>query len=765
MFRRLVLASLIALGLTSCAPIYTLSPAVKESARRYSDVMDDFADQALLANVLRAKDYAPMNFNDLSSITGALSLSGTLGATFPFGPYVGNRPYPTTTLGSYKDTLSPSISGSSSPVINIGTLNTQGFMMTMIQPISTTYVLSKWDSHPHELLLYLFVKSIRFPGEDDSPKGCKPVDSPTCSMRMVHRNDPDNEDDFRDFQLLMSQLVSKENNDGDVGGNVDMRALNLLDPLGEPIPAGRTYSATTPMPTPTPAGTATTPAQAPAHADLDSYPVAGIEGRTYFVRVTYVTDSGESAASDESQETLTDGRGLLVKSPPTPPVGGGRGGGAPPPPARAYNVYAGYASSAETKQTPKPIPLGTQWQPPGPKLVIGSAPPAASGTSYQVSSDYNIFQLISGLSDGQLHVGNAHCPKDILGGLHSNDLCPPEGKAPFVRFYKEYPAQVVLCLRTGPDGLFKGHHIAPMTDAEKQDRQRRSQLQSALESWQAQLADITKQKSDAQVRGAATDEFDKQIGNLQGRISQGAQSFADLTADVATEALQTDANTMKFAPSTAKPSGTGGPTGGATPAAGGPAGGGAVGGGGGGGGGNAAAGTGAMPLVTLALQPSRISAIVHTDSCTSDQIVLKQETEREFDRENAKFTHVEWRSIAEVIQYLGAIARYQDRHAHDLDEKNKFVEWGSTASPQRIFTYGKKWHPDGAGEEAGEPQDYGHSSFITTHYRAGDFRSPIRTDNDMADHSLQSLALLNELISIAKISGTLPVSQPVQVLP
>jgi hypothetical protein len=104
------------LGLTGCASVYTLSPAVKESARRYSEVMDDFADQALLANVLRARDQAPMNFNDLSSITGALSLSATSAATVPFGPYIGNR-YVGTALGAPRDTGMPSISGSTSPVI------------------------------------------------------------------------------------------------------------------------------------------------------------------------------------------------------------------------------------------------------------------------------------------------------------------------------------------------------------------------------------------------------------------------------------------------------------------------------------------------------------------------------------------------------------------------------------------------------------------------------------------------------------------------
>jgi hypothetical protein len=741
------------LGLTACATwradTYTLSPAVKESARRYSDVMDDFADQALFANVLRARDYAPMNFNDLSSITGSLSLSGTLALTVPFGPYNGDR-Y-AQSLGANRNTSMPSIMSSTSPVISIGTLNTQGFMMTMIQPISTTYVLSKWDSYPHDLLLYLFVKAIRFPGEEDAARPwCKDHSDPACWQRLVHRNDPDNDDDFQDFQLLVSQMVSTtQQPDLDVGGQVDMRALNLLDPLGDPIPIGRMYTATTPIQTPAPAGSASTPAQAPAHAILSSYSAAQLKAATYFVRITYVTDSGETAASDESQKSLNDGQGLTVQAPQPVATGGGGGHVAAPLPT-LYNVYAGYASGTETKQNSKPFTIANPWNEPTNGLVIGSAPPAASGTSYQLQSDYNVFTLINGLSDGQLHVGNAHCPKDIQNGLHSSDLCPPEGKAPFMRFYKEYPAQVVLCIRTDQNGLFKGHSIAPMTDAEKQARQASAQFQSQLNGLQKNLQDLLKQKTDTQSRGAAADKLQGYIDSVQRQITTVASALADSNDKVATFDLVADTKALKTAgggggggklsggggTSGTPPGGSGAPAGGAAP--------------GGGGAAGAGGGTGAMPQVTLALQPSRISAIVHSDSCTSDQMVLKQETEREFDQENAKFTHVEWRSIAEVIQYLGAVARYQKHHETDPSDNHepKYIQWGDPTKPTRIFTYVE-----------------GASGQMTTEYRGHDFTSPMPEPKGTTDYSLQSLALLNELISIAKISGTLPVTQPVQVLP
>ncbi len=53
---------------------------------------------------------------------------------------------------------------------------------------------------------------------------------------------------------------------------------------------------------------------------------------------------------------------------------------------------------------------------------------------------------------------------------------------------------------------------------------------------------------------------------------------------------------------------------------------------------------------------------------------------------------------------------------------------------------------------------------IKVSYAGSDY-ALLGVDESPFDHSLQSMAMLNELIAIAKISGGLPVSQPVQVLP
>jgi uncharacterized membrane protein YgcG len=549
MARTPLLLLIAVLVLTACSPwrdTYTLSPAVKESARRYSDVMDDFANQALLANVLRAKDYAPLNFNDLSAITGSLSLSGTLALTLPYGGLTGMP----TTSSTYRNTASPTLMGSTSPVITLGTLNTQGFMMTMIQPVSTTYILSKWNTAPHQLLLYLFAKSIRFPNE-----------------RTIYRNDPDNEPDFGAFQTLVDQMVDK----GGTGGDIDMRSLMILDPLGNPLPASQSLVATT--------------------------------------------------------------------SPGT----------------------------------------------------VGQ--PVTAGTTVQISSDYNLYQTINGLADGQLHVGNAGCPD-----YAPDDLCPTGSPSPFVQFYKEYPAQVVLCVRTDPlTGEFFGHRIAPKSPDESR----------ALTSNNASAASAARVQGDKENLAAYSAFFSFMGGKPPGNgNSQSGNS----------------SSTSAGAPS----------------------------GGGGGGGGGAGGGSGAMPQVTLALQPSRISAVLHSETCDTDQIVLPPSTEELFHDRSRQFTHIEWRSIAEVIQYVGAVARFQDRHP-----RQPLPQWtgvsGNAVVTHRLFTY----------QEGG-------SGRIYAHYAGDDFTvpmSPKTSEPPVDDHSLQTLALLNELIGIAKISGSLPVSQPVQVLP
>jgi hypothetical protein len=655
---RTILGFAVLLSLSGCGlftGLYTLPKSnLKSAADDYGDVMDDFTDKALLRNILRARDYAPLNFSDLSAITAAFSVSAQLAPTVPFGPLSGSA-------NAFKYSAGPTFLGSSSPVLTLGTLNTQGFMMTMIQPVSTTYILSKWNSHPHPLLLYLFIKSIRFPGH------------------LPLRNDPDSPTDFKTFKDVLNLMLSA----GDHGGGVDMRSLMILDPLGEPVPVGQTIVATTPIPSQSPVTQPMSAPQASGHDLGDGHPALSAPA-TYFSQITYVTASGgETVASPEARTQTAANQALHISSPSN--VSGVIG----------YNVYVSKVQGQEVLQSRKLV--GQDWDETGDGLKAGASPPTAPGTSYQVSSDYNVFQTINGLNDGQLHVGNAPCPSYVRNGLRTdpNDFCPPESKSPFVQFYKEYPAQIVLCVNT-TDGEFDGYEIASFPQAVKDKVD------------QAEEGDGQRSRAEAATVTLGAHGGGQQPGGGQptGGPSGGAQG--------------------------ASPSASTGGSGGTA---------------------------GAMGQVTLNLLPSRVSAMVSNSTCDTDQIVLDANTEKDFEEHSSNFTHIEWRSIAEVIQYLGALARYNTIHSTVSEQ----VSWGqeNPSSPgnleaNTLFTIKKfsQNDEDGAGAHGR----------IKVSYAGSDY-GILGVDELPFDHSLQSIAMLNELIAIAKISGSLPVSQPVQVLP
>ncbi len=123
MIYRVVIILTVSLSLNGCGlftGVYMLpKSSLKSAADDYGDVMDDFTDKALLRNVLRARDYAPLNFNDLSAITGAFSTSAQLA---PHDPFSVLSAAPQTL---FKYSAGPTVMGSSSPVLTLGTLNTR----------------------------------------------------------------------------------------------------------------------------------------------------------------------------------------------------------------------------------------------------------------------------------------------------------------------------------------------------------------------------------------------------------------------------------------------------------------------------------------------------------------------------------------------------------------------------------------------------------------------------------------------------------------
>jgi hypothetical protein len=65
--------------------------------------------------------------------------------------------------------------------------------------------------------------------------------------------------------------------------------------------------------------------------------------------------------------------------------------------------------------------------------------------------------------------------------------------------------------------------------------------------------------------------------------------------------------------------------------------------------------------LTVALQAGRVSALVDSDGCHADEVLLPRLPEKEFADVSKRFVHIQWRSVSEIFDYLGAILRYNER--------------------------------------------------------------------------------------------------------
>ncbi len=108
---------------------------------------------------------------------------------------------------------------------------------------------------------------------------------------------------------------------------------------------------------------------APATPVLSSVAGGTLAATTYFVKITYVNPSGETAPSTEASLAVLANNLLVVTSP------------AANQNATGYNVYVSTTSNTETKQNATPIAIGTNWTEPTTGLVTGAAMPTADTTA------------------------------------------------------------------------------------------------------------------------------------------------------------------------------------------------------------------------------------------------------------------------------------------------------------------------------------------------------------------------------------------------
>jgi hypothetical protein len=238
---RWLLGAPLALAAACAGMIPSLAPGIHDNAVAYNTAISDINDRVLLTNIVRARDEVPLNITELSTVTGTLSEQASLGLAAPFGGNYGTTP---------RGTATTSVQLGTAPTFSMAALNTRGFTLNIIQPISPVYIASKWNTGiSHELLLLLFVKDIQFADSfvasraDCAAQSGMPDPVAALAQAAEHQplvachhkfvNDPDAPGEEHAFKAVIEQMLP----------SVGLKVMTILEPVGPPflfLPAGNT---------------------------------------------------------------------------------------------------------------------------------------------------------------------------------------------------------------------------------------------------------------------------------------------------------------------------------------------------------------------------------------------------------------------------------------------------------------------------------------------------------------------------------------------
>ena len=191
--------------LSACS---SLSGQVRGFSVDYGTAMAQFQNEQLVTNVLRSRDRVPIHFAELGQINGSLQEQIQLGASIPFGKYVG--------AAKKENDFSPTLMFTSSPTFTTSPLDTQAFTVGMMQPIDATYLVDRLrsaDANTRQLLLFLFVESIENADTNEVPNDLKG----SAELKNIPGN--------KKFAEYVKVLVEKS----------DFRLVTVFTPIGVPF--------------------------------------------------------------------------------------------------------------------------------------------------------------------------------------------------------------------------------------------------------------------------------------------------------------------------------------------------------------------------------------------------------------------------------------------------------------------------------------------------------------------------------------------------
>jgi hypothetical protein len=129
----------------------SLGPAITENSADYNTTIENVTNAALVSNVLRARDHAPLYFTDLAQIRGSLQLNVQPAQTIiPYAHFLGSTTPSTVQAGP--------LSVNSQPGFDYAPLNTKIFaegMLTGIDEKVFAYFVQRFVQQPEFLKLFL----------------------------------------------------------------------------------------------------------------------------------------------------------------------------------------------------------------------------------------------------------------------------------------------------------------------------------------------------------------------------------------------------------------------------------------------------------------------------------------------------------------------------------------------------------------------------------------------------------------------------------
>jgi hypothetical protein len=166
---RALLILIVVMSLCGC---WVPTATVRSQAVSYDDAIEDTTNKFLVLNILRAKDKAPLHFDEIPSIHESIQATGSLGFSIPYGP----RP-----AAPGRNVLTTGLNVQVSPSFEVDHLDTKDFVTGIASPIDPKFVkywLDRGLDRRIVLLLFFSAVDIVGIGNDGKPLSIRIRNSP-----------------------------------------------------------------------------------------------------------------------------------------------------------------------------------------------------------------------------------------------------------------------------------------------------------------------------------------------------------------------------------------------------------------------------------------------------------------------------------------------------------------------------------------------------------------------------------------------------------